>query len=66
MLSDSIRIMREGKEKKGSEAGEVLALRGFELEARNMEERLALLTGRPHAPLDGNLVSRPDVEVLQP
>jgi hypothetical protein len=60
VLSDSIRLMRQRKEAAGSEAGELLTLRAFETEARNMEERLAFLTGRPHAPLGGELVSQPE------
>ncbi len=66
MLSDSIRVMREGKEKEPGKVGEALMLRGFEIEARNMEERLQSLTGRPHVPLDGGLVSQPDGEAVRP
>lgn len=30
-----------------------------EMEAREMESRLQMLTGRPHVPLDGMLISDP-------
>jgi hypothetical protein len=40
-------------------AGLDLTLRAYELEARNMEDRILLLSGREHVPLDGLLVSRP-------
>jgi hypothetical protein len=66
VLSDSIRVMRKSKEAEGDKDGEVLILKAFEAEAVNMEERLLMLTGRPHAPLDGNLISRPDAEGAQP
>jgi len=65
MLSDSIRVMRETKEKEPGKVGEALMLRGFEIEARNMEERLQNLTGRPHVPFDGNLISAPEGEAVQ-
>ncbi|MGZ2403336.1 hypothetical protein [Rhizobium ruizarguesonis] len=62
MLSDAIKQMRE-RFPNGVSAqdpnGFLLALRAFELEARNMEERIFCLTGRPHAALDGKLVSSP-------
>ncbi|QND45231.1 hypothetical protein HB780_05605 (plasmid) [Rhizobium lusitanum] len=62
MLSDAIRELRE-RVKVGavpdSVAGLLLTFRAFELEARNMEERIELLTGRPHVALDGHLVSAP-------
>jgi hypothetical protein len=66
MLSDSIRILRQSKESESGKVGEALILRGFEIEARNMEERLQQITGRPHVPLDGNLVSQPDREAALP
>ncbi|WP_283196588.1 hypothetical protein [Rhizobium sp. BT04] len=66
MLSDSIRVLRQSKEQEPGKVGEALILRGFEIEARNMEERLQRITGRPHVPLDGNLVSQPDCEAVQP
>lgn len=64
MLSDSIRILRQSKEKEPGKVGEALILRGFEIEARNMEERLQQITGRPHAPI--GLVSQPEAEAVQP
>ncbi|RFB95205.1 hypothetical protein B5K11_09640 [Rhizobium leguminosarum bv. trifolii] len=66
MLSDSIRVLRQSKENESGKIGEALILRGFEIEARNMEERLQQVTGRPHVPFDGNLVSQPDGEAVQP
>ncbi|APO74249.1 hypothetical protein AM571_CH01414 [Rhizobium etli 8C-3] len=60
MLSDSIRQMRERMKQDGGAAGTLLALQAFEIEAKNMEERLHLLLGRPHVALDGNLISAPE------
>jgi hypothetical protein len=60
MLSDAIREMRhrfEARVSNGEPAGLSLTLMAFELEARNMEERLAYLTGQEHAPLYGRLLS---------
>lgn len=37
----------------------ILTFRMAEMEARNMEDRIHYLTGRPHAALDGRLVSTP-------
>lgn len=37
----------------------VLTFRTLEMEARNMAERIQYLTGRPHPPLDGRLISSP-------
>lgn len=68
MLSDSIRQMRilfnQGLTGT-STAGVDLTLRAYELEARNMEERILLLSGREHVPLDGMLVSQstPVIEI---
>jgi hypothetical protein len=62
MLSDSLRQMREAfltGAYKLDTAGLVLILRAYEAEARNMEDRLELLTGTQHVPLDGLLVSKP-------
>jgi hypothetical protein len=44
----------------GTTAGLLLALQAFEIEAKNMEERLHMLLGRPHVALDGNLISAPE------
>lgn len=41
----------------------VLTFRTMEMEARNMEERIQYLTGRPHAPLEGRLISSPMIEI---
>jgi len=62
MLSDAIKQMRERFRDAVSvedPKGILLTLRAFELEARNMEERIFCLTGRPHVALDGQLVSSP-------
>lgn len=60
MLSDAIADLRDrllplvsGADAKGL----FLTLRAFEMEARNMEERIHYLTGQPHVPLHGRLVS---------
>lgn len=68
MLSDSLRAMRDALRtgiRQEDTAGLMLTLQAYELEARNMEERLQLLTGRQHEPLDGMLMSspRPLVEI---
>lgn len=66
MLSDAIKHMRERFRQGVSTddpAGLILTLRAFELEARNMEERIQYLTGRPHVALDGRLVSLPIIEI---
>lgn len=64
MLSDAIRELRE-RVKVGAisheMAGLLLTFRAFEMEARNMEERIEMLTGRPHVALDGNLITAPVV-----
>lgn len=62
MLSDAIRQMRarvQSDVKSDAAAGLLLTLRAFEMEARNMEDRIEYLTGRPHAVLDGRLISAP-------
>jgi len=62
MLSDAIREMSERVRTGGMPAdvmGVLLALRGMEMEARNMEERLELASGRPHVPLYGRLMAMP-------
>ena len=62
MLSDSLRQMREAVltgAYKLDTAGLQLALKAYELEARNMENRIELLSGTQHVPLDGLLMSKP-------
>lgn len=62
MLSDAIKLLCNRFE--GNPEGDlVLTLRVFELEARNMEDRLYALTGRPHVALDGRLISAPAYRV---
>lgn len=66
MLSDAIHEMRKRVQSGGlpeDTAGIVLSLRAFELEARNMEERLAIVSGRPHVALDGRLVTSPIIDI---
>lgn len=66
MLSDAIKQMRERFRAGVSHddpAGLILTLRAFEMEARNMEERIQYLTGRPHVALDGRLMSMPVIEI---
>jgi hypothetical protein len=66
MLSDAIHEMRKRVQSDGlpeDKAGVVLSLRAFELEARNMEERLAMISGRPHVALDGRLVTSPIIDI---
>lgn len=66
MLSDALTEMRDrllplvpASEAKGL----FLTFRAFEMEARSMEHRLLYLTGRPHSPLDGRLVSSPIIDI---
>lgn len=71
MLSDSLRELRERINSNGmpqDTAGVMLALRAYEMEARNMEERIEMVSGRPHAPLYGQLMSGPTIEIsgIQP
>ena len=66
MLSDAIRQMRDRFQsgvRNDDPVGLLLTLRAFEMEARNMEERIACLTGRPHVVLDGQLISLPGVAI---
>jgi len=60
MLSDLIRQMHE-RVRAGDPLDDrgslLLSLRTMELEARNMEDRLQFVTGAPHAPLGGRLIS---------
>jgi hypothetical protein len=62
MLSDSLRQMREAVLSGAyalDTAGLQLALKAYELEARNMENRIELLSGAQHVPLDGKLLGAP-------
>jgi hypothetical protein len=61
MLSDSIRLMRQRLEAEGGQPELVLPLRAYEIEAKNMEERLQIASARPHVALDGLLVSAPGI-----
>ena len=64
MLSDAIRQTRErilSNAMPAEVAGILLTLRAYEIEARNMEDRIELLTGRPHSPIP--LISAPEIEV---
>lgn len=66
MLSDSLRELRRRVAADGipsDRAGLLHTLKAYELEARNMEDRLEYITGRPHIPLDGRLVSAPMIEI---
>jgi len=66
MLSDSLRELRERIKVGGmptDTAGLMLALRAYEMEARNMEDRIEIISGRPHAPLGGQLMSSPIIEI---
>jgi hypothetical protein len=47
-----------------SEPGLLLTLKAYELEARNMEERILLLSGHQHVPLGGMLMQvSPIIEI---
>lgn len=62
MLSDSLHAMRDAIAagiRQDDQAGLILTLRAYEMEARNMEERILLLSGRAHVPLGGALMSAP-------
>ncbi len=66
MLSDALRAMRDRIQsgvRNDDPAGIILTLRAFEMEARNMEERIQHLTGRPHSALDGRLMAVPAIEI---
>lgn len=68
MLSDALRQMRERVRTGGMPedmTGFMLALRAFEMEARNMEERIELVSGRPHVALDGRLMTVPIIDIAQ-
>lgn len=66
MLSDAIHSMRERLSSTTLDHHDVhrivQELRWFELEARNLEGRVEIATGRPHVALDGCLVSAPSFE----
>ena len=62
MMSDILRQIREAVltgAYKLDTAGLQLALKAYELEARNMENRIELLSGTQHVPLDGRLMAAP-------
>lgn len=66
MLSDSLRELRRRVAADGvpfDRTGLLLELQAYELDARNMENRLELVTGRPHVPLDGRLIAAPVIEI---
>lgn len=63
MLSDAIKLTRTQLLADYSDVTWLLlSLEVFELEARNMEARLFILTGRPHVALDGRLITAPAYE----
>lgn len=66
MLSDAIHAMRERLSRTALENHDVhgmaLQLRIFEVEARNMENRLSVLTRRQYIALDGDLIAAPSFE----
>lgn len=66
MLSDSLRELRRRfvmDDAPTDRAGLILELQAYEQEARNMEDRLEYITGRPHVPLDGRLIAAPLIEI---
>ncbi|WEO73812.1 hypothetical protein [Agrobacterium vitis] len=66
MLSDALREMRQRVQSGGvpdDTTGMLLTLRAFEMEARNMEERIEAVSGRPHVALDGRLMSAPIIDI---
>lgn len=65
MLSDAIKLLSTRFEAEPGSDSEwlLLTLRVFELEARNMEERLFVLTGLPHVALDGQLIAAPEYRI---
>lgn len=66
MLSDSLREFRmrvAADALPHDRTGLDLELRAYEMEARNMENRIEIATSRPHVPLDGALVSAPSIEI---
>jgi len=66
MLSDAIKLTRSQLMAEfGGATWLALSLEVFELEARNMETRLLVLTGRPHVALDGRLITPPAYETAK-
>lgn len=66
MLSDALRELRQCVHANGlpeDMASFMLSLRAFEIEARNLEERVEIASGRPHVALDGMLVSSPIIDI---
>ena len=66
MLSDSLKELRRRVASEGVPVdctGLLLELQAYEMEARNMEGRLELVTGRCHVPLDGRLIAAPLIEI---
>ncbi|OCP17395.1 MULTISPECIES: hypothetical protein [unclassified Ensifer] len=60
MLSDALHAMRERLSAGAIDVDPhsfVLALRAWEIEARNMESRIEALCGRPHVVLHGALLA---------
>ncbi|TCT37673.1 hypothetical protein EDC90_101763 [Martelella mediterranea] len=55
MLSDTMRNLRKTTFQDDPEM--TILLHMFEMEAREMENRIFLLSGRPHVPLDGMLIT---------
>ncbi|TCT37453.1 hypothetical protein EDC90_101830 [Martelella mediterranea] len=55
MLSDTMRNLRKTTFQEDPEM--TLLLHMFEMEAREMENRILLLSGHPHVPLDGMLIT---------
>ncbi len=58
MLSDALKQMRMDLKSEALDGPEMLrlALMVFELEAANMEQRLFMLTGQEHVPLNGDFM----------
>lgn len=67
MLSDALKEMRERVAIGGlpeDTAGLMLTLRAFEMEARNLETRIEIATGRPHVALHGRLISSASIDTM--
>lgn len=67
MLSDALKEMRERVRIGGlpqDTAGLLLTLEAFELEARNLENRIEIATGRPHVALYGRLISSAAIDTM--
>ncbi|SIP89049.1 hypothetical protein SAMN05880590_10120 [Rhizobium sp. RU35A] len=66
MLSDALRELHQRVRTHGlpeDTAGLLLSLRAFEIEARNLEERIEIASGRPHVALDGMLIAAPTIQI---